>query len=327
MEIRPFRALRFNKAVVGNTGQCISPPYDVIDADQQEQLYATNQYNVVRIIRGRKNASDNESENEYTRAADYLDNWIKAGALKQDESETIYGYVQDFEINGQTFHRLSFIALAKLEEFGKIVRPHEQILKKPMQDRLNLQKATKATFGLVFMIYDDRDGAAEKAIAKAATKEPLVELLDEQQVLHRLFAINDKNDIASISGMISRKSCIIADGHHRYTTGLTYMKENPDNAAAKYQMICFVNSCHEGLIVLATHRAVKNLGDFNAESLITGLKKNFDVTEYGYTSAGKKEEAMDKMLKHLKAEYKNNRNAFGIHAANKSFHVAVLKNA
>ena len=33
MEIKPFKAFRFDSSVVGNVGKCIAPPYDVIDAD------------------------------------------------------------------------------------------------------------------------------------------------------------------------------------------------------------------------------------------------------------------------------------------------------
>ena len=39
MQIKPFEAFRFDKAVVGDVGNCIAPPYDVISDDHQEQLY------------------------------------------------------------------------------------------------------------------------------------------------------------------------------------------------------------------------------------------------------------------------------------------------
>ncbi len=64
------------------------------------------------------------------------------------------------------FQRLSFIALGKLEDFGKVVRPHEQVFEKPMLDRLNLERATAARFGLVFMLYEDPQGVAEQIITQ-----------------------------------------------------------------------------------------------------------------------------------------------------------------
>ncbi len=324
MQIKPFKAFRFDKAVVGDVGSCIAPPYDVISDAQQEQLYKKSEHNIVRIIKGKTNASDNGDNNQYTRAAGYLNDWIKQGVLKQDAAETIYAYVQNFELGGVQFQRLTFIAMARLEEFGEIVRPHEQILKKPMLDRLSLKKATTAGFGLVFMLYEDEQEIAEKIIEQAATTEPLIDFIDEQNVRHRLFAITAKEDIEQIVKMMNDKSCVIADGHHRYTTGLAYSKES-DNPAARYQMLAFANISHKGLIVLATHRLAGNLENFCFEKLITELKENFELTELKFDSPESKMDARRKMLEQMKAGHDEDKNAFGIYGSNNAFYVAVLR--
>jgi len=124
--------------------------------------------------------------------------------------------------------------------------------------------------------------------------------------------------------MMSDKSCIIADGHHRYMTGLTYSKENA-NPAAKYQMLAFTNICQEGLKLLATHRLVRNLENFNIEKLITSLKEDFEIAEFPFDSPSAKADAKQRMLAQMKAEYNNDRNAFGIYAGNNAFYVAVLR--
>jgi uncharacterized protein (DUF1015 family) len=325
MEVKPFKAFRFDSGVVGDVGSCIAPPYDVINSAQQQLLYEKSEYNIVRIIKGKTTPSDNDSNNQYTRAADLLNTWIEKGILKQDSAETIYSYVQDFQLAGNKFQRFSFIALTKLEEFGKIVRPHEQTFSKPMIDRLSLKRATATKFGLVFMLYEDKQAIADKIIEKAATQKPLVDFIDEQNVRHRLFIITAKDDIDAITKMMLDKSCIIADGHHRYTTGLSYAKES-SNPAAKYQMLAFVNTLHEGLVVLATHRLVGNLENFSSEKLIADLKKNFEINEYHFNSPQTETAAKQKMLAQMKAEHNNSKNAFGIHVRDDAFHVAVLKN-
>jgi len=115
MEIRPFKAYRFNEAVVGDVGHCIAPPYDVIDTDLQDRLYKESKYNIVQITRGRTNPSDSDGDNRYTRAAKLLADWLATGVFKRDEADVIYGYVQDFQVAGEKFQRLSFISLAKLD--------------------------------------------------------------------------------------------------------------------------------------------------------------------------------------------------------------------
>jgi len=144
MEIRPFKAFRFDAAVVGDVGSCTAPPFDVISTPQQQKLYERNEHNIVRIVKGKTTPSDDGGNNQYTRAAEYFKRWVEEGALKQDPTEAVYAYVQDFQLAGATFQRLNFIALAKLEDFGPPgrVRPHEQILQEPMIDRLKLKRAT-----------------------------------------------------------------------------------------------------------------------------------------------------------------------------------------
>jgi uncharacterized protein (DUF1015 family) len=326
MQVEPFRAFRFDASVVGDVGHCIAPPYDVISSDQQGQLYQKNPYNLARIIKGKTNASDNGEDNQYTRAAAFLADWIDEGALKQDPTEAIYAYVQDFELAGVRYQRHSFIALGKLEEFGAVVKPHEEVFEKTMIDRFNLKQATSADFGLVFMLYEDPRRIAETIAGKAAGTEPLIDFVDEQDVRHRLFAITAREDIQQIVDMMSDKRCIIADGHHRYTTGLRYSEESED-PAAQYQMLAFANVHQEGLIVLATHRVVYNLDHFDMEQLLSDLEERFDVVEFGFDSTKTKMQARREMLERLRTEHDNDKNAFGIYGSDDAFYVATLKDA
>jgi len=325
MEIKPFKAYRFDGKVVGDVGNCIAPPYDVIGADQQEKLYQKSKYNIVRVTKGKTSDSDDGRSNQYTRAAEHLAQWIREGALKEDAQEGIYGYVQDFEIDGAAFQRLTFIALGKLEDFGKTVKPHEQVFEKPMLDRLSLKKATAARFGLVFMLYEDPEEIADKIIQEAATQEPEIDFVDEQNVRHRLFTIGADEDIDAIAKMMGEKSCIIADGHHRYTTGLNYARQS-DNPAAKYQMLAFTNLRQKGLVVLATHRAVGHLENFEPETLLGRLKRSFDVVEFPFDAEGQaKDRAKQNMLTAMESCHEQDKVAFGIYMADGAFYAATLK--
>jgi uncharacterized protein (DUF1015 family) len=309
---------------VGNVGDCIAPPYDVINDAHREHLYEKSSHNLVRLIKGKIKASDNGQDNQYTRAADYLAGWIEEGALKQDSDEAIYAYVQDFQVAGTKYQRSSFIALARLEDFGQIVKPHEQVLHKPMIDRLTLKQATSADLGLVFMLYEDEQKIADEIMAQVAEQKPLVDFMDEQDVRHRLFAINRKQDIELIVKMMSDKSCIIADGHHRYTTGLTHSKQS-NNPAAKYQMLAFANMHQDGLIVLATHRLVGNLENFQLKKLIEELSEKFRITRFEFDTEQNKQQAEQDMLDRMHAEHEKDESAFGIYGADGAFYVAVLK--
>jgi len=307
MEIKPFKAFRFDSAVVGNVGGCIAPPYDVI-SEAQQQLYEKSPYNIVRITKGKTTASDSESNNRYTRAAEYLNSWIEEGVLKQDSDEAVYPYVQDFELAKVGFQRLGFIALSKLEEFGPHgrVRPHEYTFDEPKIDRLNLKRATSAEFGLVFMLYEDEQRIADRIIENTAREKSLIDFVDEQSVRHRLFAVTAKRDIEAISKMMLDKSCIIADGHHRYEAALNYYRQT-GNPAAQYQMAAFVNTRHEGLVILAVHRLVDNLEKFDFKKLLGELTQKFEITEYRFDSPKAAAQAGQKMLAQMNNEQNRGR--------------------
>jgi len=226
---------------------------------------------------------------------------------------------------GQEYQRSGFIGLAKIEEFGNTVKAHEQTLTGPKTDRLNLQLATDSNFGLVFMIYADEKKTADEIIDKATAQEALVDFVDSLGVRHRLFAISVKEDIEAIENAMADKSSVIADGHHRYETALNYYKQT-GNPKAEYQMLVFANTHNEGMIVLATHRLVNNLENFDSGKFIAKLKEDFAVTQYTFDSEEGKEEAKQKMLDMIKDEFLANRNAFGIYTADGHFYVSVLTN-
>ena len=325
MEVKPFKAFRFDGTVVGEVGSCIAPPYDVISPEQQEQLYKKNKYNIAQITMGKKTASDDADNNQYTRAADYFKAWIEKGVLKQDSTETIYACIQDFQLADRKFQRLGFIASAKLEEYGKTVRPHENTFEQHIIDRLNLKRATAARFGLVFMLYEDKKNIADKIIQAASSQKPLADFTDEQNVRHRLFAITDKNNVEAITKMMRNKNCIIADGHHRYETGLSYLRET-NNPTAAYQMMAFVNACQEGLLILATHRLVDKIENFDASRFIADLKGNFDIVDFPFDLPQDKTDAKQKMLAQMKTGFEDGRNVFGIYCGGNAFYAACLKN-
>jgi uncharacterized protein (DUF1015 family) len=144
-------------------------------------------------------------------------------------------------------------------------------------------------------------------------------------VRHRLFAIEGAEDISAISKMMRDKSCVIADGHHRYTTGLTYWRET-GNANAGYQMLAFTNARQKGLLVLATHRLVGGIEGFQPQTLLDQLAGKFDLVEFTFDPQGEgKEQARAAMLSEMKRLSDKDINAIGIYMGTGAFYVAMLK--
>src|SRR5437899_4571077 len=117
-EVQAFRGFRYDLARVGNLGDVVAPPYDVIDPALQQALYERSPYNVVRLILNKETPADTANDNRYTRAAQTLRDWTADGVLAQDSARCLYVYSQEFEVEGKRYTRKGFMARVRLEKFG-----------------------------------------------------------------------------------------------------------------------------------------------------------------------------------------------------------------
>src|SRR6185312_2392476 len=221
--IRPFSAFRYDLGRVRG-GDVVTQSYDRITADMRQRYLAASPFNLVRVILGEKRDDDNEQHNVYTRAAEYLKDWIQQGVLKADPEPGIYVYSQTFKApdTGHAFTRHGFIALGALEDYqNKVVYRHELTLSGPKIDRQNLLRATRTHFGQIFMLYSDPAQAVEAELQARATN-PVFESTDEYGTVHRMFRETDYGVIARLEQHMATRPLIIADGHHRYETALQW---------------------------------------------------------------------------------------------------------
>src|SRR5215467_10863913 len=226
-EIVPFRALRYDPHQV-KLGDVVTQPYDKITEAMQAKYYELSPHNLVRIILGRRQETDSPTFNAYTRAAEYLHDWRSGGILKQDSDPSLYLYSQTFTVPGKrdVAERHGLIALGRLHDYSDgVVFPHERTLAKPREDRLNLLRAAKAHFGQIFMLYSDPEGDVEQLFKKVGEEEPDISVLDEYEVLHRVWKISNPALIRAAQDKFRDKRLLIADGHHRYETALAYRNE------------------------------------------------------------------------------------------------------
>ncbi len=286
--VQPFRAFRYDPEKV-SLPQVVTQPYDKITPAMQDRYYAASPQNLVRVILGRREESDDAHKNVYSRAAQYFGEWRSLGILRRDDEPSIYVYSQRFAAPGATSEteRLGFIALGRIEDYSAgIVFRHEQTLAKPKADRLDLLRATRAHFGQIFMLYEDT-GEAESLLNVSG--DPDVELRDEYGVEHSLWQVTHPKVIQSLQAAMKDRKFIIADGHHRYETALNYRNEcraknaaqtgNQEVPSSEFVMMTFVNMNSHGLRILPTHRVVHSLDSFSDGKFRDSARALFDVDE------------------------------------------------
>jgi len=280
--VKPFQPYRYT-VKAGDPSKLVTQPYDKINSAMQAKYLAASPYNLVRVILGERRAEDNPSDDVYTRAAQHLDDWIRDGILAQDPQPGFYAYFQEFDVpdTSERATRMGFIGIGKVEDYSAgIVFRHEQTLSGPKKDRLELLRHTRAHFGQIFVLYPDREGAVDQILINAAAGQPVLDVLDEYDARHRLWPITDT---AAIQELMLDKKLLIADGHHRYETALAYRDENPD---AQFVMMTCVNMYSPGLKILATHRVLRNLDDFQAAALLAKARSSGWLVQEGMPERG-----------------------------------------
>jgi uncharacterized protein (DUF1015 family) len=281
--IFPFQPYRYAPEA-GELEDLVTQPYDKISPAMQARYLALSPYNLVRIILGERHWSDNDNDNVYTRAARHLQDWIAEGILRQDAEPAFFVYSQEFTDpdTGELLTRQGFIGLGAVEDYSaQVVYRHEQTLSGPKKDRLELLRHTHAHFGQIFMLYDDAAGEVDALLAAAAQAPPAAEVRDEYGATHKLWKIAAPEAIERIQAIMADKKLLIADGHHRYETALAFRNDNPDLPGADRVMMTFVNMRSPGLRILATHRLLSNIPDFDEAAFLEEARGSFEVTRAG----------------------------------------------
>ncbi len=234
----PFRALRYDTSRV-NMADVVTQPYDKISPEMQANYYAKSPYNLIRIVLGKREPADTDTENVYTRAASTYQAWRDEGILREEAEPALYGYSQTYTVPGtdEIRERRGFIALGHLYDYAEhFVYRHEQTFPKHKSDRLALFKAIRAYPEQIYMLYSDPTFTAEHLIFDSPTGQPRpadLEIIDEYNVVHRVWKLTDPDLIGNILETMSDKKLIIADGHHRYETSVAYMHERAEQLALK----------------------------------------------------------------------------------------------
>jgi uncharacterized protein (DUF1015 family) len=301
--ILPFRGIRYNKEKIGDFFTVLTPPYDVISKEDQERFYSLSPYNIIRIILGKDREGDNTRENKYTRARDYLKEWLKEEVFITDPLPSIYIYSLEFCWEERLFERVGFICLLKLEEFGKgIVYPHEHTLPEPKEDRMRLLRNCLSHTEPIFCLYEDEGKRIKERILDGMKRKPEVDVGYEGRQRHRLWIMSEPSLIKEITELMEEKPVYIADGHHRYEVALSFSKEFSYN----YIMVYMVDMNDKGLLILPAHRAVKEISEKKKRRMIERIDRYFKKEDVS---------SLDALIRRLNAL--KGRHVFGMYEGGK----------
>ena len=313
-QIAPFAAIHYAPNRVP-LDLVIAPPYDVLSPAQQGAYYARHPDNIARLMLNKETPEDTSDNNRYTRANAFLHDTLERGVMVRDDTPGLYEYVQRFEHPldpTQIVERTTLFVALKLEPYANgVVLPHEETHPKAKADRLELMRATHTNPEPIYGLYaDPEQTVAQKLRQSRGATPPLLQANlpgktgpdMEQHIIYRHTA---PALLSELEAFFAPHRVWIADGHHRYETALNYQKEeeekrrkgeketeeaqsaihNPQLAMASSliphpsSLILIGLSAFEdpGMVVLPTHRLVKNISPARLEDLPLQLERYFHL--------------------------------------------------
>ena len=289
-KIFPFRGLTYDPGKIGDFSRVVAPPYDVISPEHQAELYDRSPRNVVRIDFCR-------DADPYETVPRRFREWQEDGTLVPEDAPAIYYLSQEYRLqDGVPRERRGFIALATIEDFGGGIHGHENTMAEPREDRLKLMLACDAQFSSILALYTDEKPTLTDALSEhVRTRKPKVEAELGEYGVSRLWAVTDPGLVGMVQDALGRQAVFIADGHHRYEAACGYrarrLAERPGatgDEGFNRVMMYFANLREEGVVILPTHRLVRELPDVAPGELEEKLQRHFQVEAFPRDGEGRR---------------------------------------
>ena len=160
-----------------------------------------------------------EPDERYRRAARTLAAWRSDGTLHRDPQPSLYVYEQTYRVPGHGRRPdpagVLRAAAARGVRAGVGRAPARADARRPREDRYRLLRATGVNTSPVIVLYDDAGSAGRPVLDAITAGAPTVDIVDEDGVRHRLWAVAADGDAAARSGAADRGRRGRAGRHRR----------------------------------------------------------------------------------------------------------------
>ena len=279
--IKPFRAVRPTKELAS---QVASPPYDVVSRAEAREIAKGNPYSFLHINKPDIDLADDIDAHDplvYQTGRSNLDEFLNSGVLVKDEVESFYLYRQ---IMGD-HEQLGLVAIASVDAYDNgYIKIHEYTRPDKEEDRVKHMVELGAQVGPVFLTYKE-NSTLTRLMSKVTENDPEYNFIDECDVRHTFWAIQNREQIESIESTFEEvKSLYVADGHHRSAAAArareSYKNGNKEHTGSEsYNYFLVVIFPHSQMKILDYNRVLKDLNGMSAEQFISAIETDFIVEE------------------------------------------------
>ena len=278
--VLPFRALRPQPQLAG---QVASLPYDVLNTQEARQAANGNPNSFLHITKSEIDLPEETNPYDpsvYETAHTNLSAFISRDILFRESKPCYYLYQLTMHGRSQT----GIVALSSIDEYERdLIKKHEYTRPEKELDRIRHISVSGAQTGNVFLAYRTQKDIDELIANWMRVKSPVYDFTASDQIQHTIWVINDDPTIATITELFASKvpCTYIADGHHRAASAAK-VRQNlsgdiPDGA--NYFLTTLFPSSQ--LRILDYNRVVADLNGHSPDTLLQGIKDNFQVEAKG----------------------------------------------
>jgi uncharacterized protein (DUF1015 family) len=280
--VRPFRGINFDPTRIRDLADVTCPPYDVISPTDRDRLYERHPYNIVRIVSGREESSDDGTQNKYSRACGFFRSWLWEGVIREDADPGLFVYRQAFD--DPRGHLRRVWGLLGTIDLDDEILAHERTMPGPKADRLALMEAIPANLSPIYALYREEGGGISSALSSWSSEAPVADFVDDEGTRHTVWVVHDQVFHEKVASSLGGCPLLIADGHHRFETAKAYRdirsaSDGPGPWGSILTLLVDVST--QPLCILPYHRVVLR---FAPDDPIAVLGAGFDVRSLGEAS-------------------------------------------
>jgi uncharacterized protein (DUF1015 family) len=267
-EVRPFRASIVRPEWAARV---VSPMHDSLTPEERADIKTANPDSFLHVTRraGDPGESDDPrvAASEGTAALDHL---LAKGAFRELSEPSLFVY--RIEVDGSPHTGL--VADVPVEAFKSgDVRGHEDVEPERV-DALSLYLEGVGTSSDPVALMFRPNHEVRRLFAEIEREEPLLRIGRDDGTLQRVWRVEDRAALETITARLASEVMYVADGHHRVAASIAASErmEDPSRAA----VLCVLYPADE-LRVLAFHRRV--VGPLDTRDFLARLEERFLVED------------------------------------------------
>lgn len=277
--IRPFAGIR---PCQEKADKIAALPYDVYNRQEAKKVVEQNPESFLKIDRAETQFEDSVGTYEnkvYQRAHDTLWEMVEKGDFIREEKPCYYIYELTMEGRVQT----GIVACVSIDDYlSGTIKKHENTRAEKEADRICHVDACNAQTGPIFLAY--RANAVIRDMVNAKKQDlPLYDFVSEDDIRHRVFVIEEEEQIKTIQETFEKIGEIyIADGHHRAASAVKVGLKRREShlgftGEEEFNYFLSVLFPDEELMIMDYNRVVKDLNGLSPSDFLNKVKDIFEV--------------------------------------------------